>query len=378
MSELDDIAKETNISMCLSCGRCTPACPLSSYEKLSPRIFIEKYLTKDELDKLMIWECLTCSGCTVFCPSSVNFPEFMRALRTNYKSEAEEKCAHAGILHSIMRLMAHHDFKQDRLRWITRDLETSEDGDTLFFVGCSPYYDVYFDKWSPLEISRSAIKLMNHIDIKPVVLKNEVCCGHDLLWSGDEESFKKLVEKNKRSIEESGVKKIVFTCPEGYMTFKNYYNLDKKIEVKHITELLLENIDKIKFKETPQKVSYHDSCRLGRFMGVYDAPRKLLEAIPGLELNELPHSKSTSVCCGTSTWMCCDWKSKVSQLNILYGAKKISDKLVTSCPKCRIHYNCTMDEKEKNLIIEVEDIVITLANSIDSNSTSKPEKTREE
>lgn len=378
MAELEGVIKDSKVSLCYSCGRCTPACPLSTYENYSPRIFVERLLTMNELDKVNLWECLTCKGCTMFCPSSIDFPEFVRSLRSIFKTEADEQCAHAGILQSLMRLMAYGDFKQNRLEWITPDLKVSKEGDTLLFVGCSPYYDVYFDKWKPLEITRSAVKLLNHIGIEPVVLEDEVCCGHDLLWSGDEEAYQKLAEKNKKLIEKANIKRIVFTCPECYSAFKNEYKLGDNIELMHLTELLNDNLDKLDFKESDVKVSYHDSCRMGRFLGVYEPPRKLLEAIPGLELNELPHSKSRSICCGTSNWMSCDWKSKTAQLALLQDAKGISEKLVTSCPKCRIHFNCTMDEKEKNPIVEVEDIIVTLANSAIPKSGSNTNEKRED
>ncbi len=369
MSEIRDIIKNSNVSHCYSCGKCTLACPVSSQKGYSPRTFVERLLTKDELDKGWIWECLTCKGCTVVCPSSVDFPGFIRALRTEFQEDADNQCAHAGILHSIMRLMAYNDLKQKRLDWVTPELDLGKEGDTLLFVGCAPYYHVYFNDWSPLEITKSAVRLLNNIGIKPRVLEDEVCCGHDLLWSGDTDAYQRLVKKNSRLIEDSKVKRIVFTCPECYSTFKNDYDMGGKVELLHLTELLLQNIDKMKFKENMTKISYHDSCRMGRFLGLYDAPRKLLQAIPGLEINELPHSKLRSVCCGTSCWMNCTGKSKNTQLATLQDAKKVSEKLVTVCPKCMIHFNCTMDEKENNPIVNIEDVIIVIANSIEPNST---------
>ena len=371
MSELDDAIKDTNVSLCYACGKCTVACPLTHHDGSSPRKFVENLLTNNDVDKVELWDCLTCSACAEICPMSVKFPEFIRLLRSEFKTEASAKCAHAGILHSLMRRMADGDFEQKRLEWLTPDLETADEGDTLFFVGCAPYYDTYFDSWKPLDITRSAVKLLNHIGIKPVVMKDEVCCGHDLLWSGDRESFEALAKKNKKLLEDSGIKRIVFSCPECLSTFKNDYDLGNKVELVHLTEVLSENMDKIRFKENKEKVSYHDSCRMGRFLGLYDVPRKLLEAIPGLELNELPHSRSRSECCGTSNWMSCDWKSKETQLGILRNAKKVSEKLVTACPKCFIHFNCTMDEKEKNPVVDVEDIIVTIANSVQDSKNSK-------
>ena len=373
MGEMKEIIRESKAALCLACGRCTTACPLSTpsaslrggNDGHSPRVFVERLLTYNEIDRVNLWECLTCERCTVFCPSSVKFSEFIRSLRSNFQTEAFEKCAHAGILHSLMRLMAYNDLDQNRLDWITSDFEVSKEVDTLLFVGCAPYYDIYFDRWSPLETTKRAVKLLNLIGIKPVLLNDEVCCGHDLLWTGDQDAFNELERKNNERILKSNPKRIVFTCPECYSTFKNDYKLGKWIQLLHLTELLIENLDKLNFKETRKKVSYHDSCRMGRFQGLYDAPRKLLEAIPGIELREFAETRERALCCGTSCWMSCNSRAKRAQLQRLNEAKEISETLVTPCPKCLIHYSCTMDEKEKNPIVEVEDIIVTVANSLE-------------
>jgi Fe-S oxidoreductase len=373
LAEMKDLIKDMKVSLCYSCGRCTLACPISSYNDFSPRRFVERIISKNELDESKVWECLTCGRCSVTCPSSVNFSGFIRSLRADMQSEADGKCAHAGILHSLMRLMANGDFKQNRLDWVLPDLEVAKEGDTMLFVGCAPYYDSYFSQWSPIEITRSAVKLLNIIGIKPVVLEDEVCCGHDLLWSGDEDGFQKLAEKNQKLIKDSKVKRIVFTCPECCTTFKDDYKIGGGVKLMHLTELLLENMDKIKFKENNDKISVHDSCRMGRYMGLYDAPRKILESIPGLEIEELPNSRERSKCCGTSCWMNCNWISKASQIATLQDAKEASGKLLTVCPKCKIHFSCAMDEKEKNRIVDVEDVIVTIAKSTDPDSTPMEE-----
>jgi heterodisulfide reductase subunit D len=206
-----------------------------------------------------------------------------------------------------------------------------------------------------------------------VVSPNEKCCGHDMLWLGEVETFKKLAEHNAAMIKESGVKKIVFSCPEGYRTFKmDYPNVVKlDCEVVHISELLAEKVESgaLKFKELKKKVTFQDPCRLGRHMGVFDAPRKVLAAIPGLELIEMPHNREESICCGTSCFTNCDSYSKQIRVDRLSEAKATgAEILVTACPKCQTHFKCAMlnkgEVKGPDLQMEVMDLVNIAANAM--------------
>ena len=154
-------------------------------------------------------------------------------------------------------------------------------------------------------------------------------------------NFKKLAEHNISEIKKSGAKKIIFSCPEGYRTFKidyqKYFNSD--FEVKHITEIISEAIsnDKLKFKNLKGAVTFQDPCRLGRHLGIYDEPRKALNAVPELELNEMTRSRNRAICCGVSAWMNCSTYSKSIQRARLKEAKQTkADKLVLSCPKCEM------------------------------------------
>ncbi|NIW15906.1 hypothetical protein GWN19_00485, partial [Candidatus Bathyarchaeota archaeon] len=98
-----------------------------------------------------------------------------------------------------------------------------------------------------MNIARNSIKILNAMGIEPVVLPNERCCGHDLLWTGDVETFKKLAQLNAQMIKESGARKVVFSCPEGYRTFKIDYPKYVKLDCEpvHITELLARNLSKL-------------------------------------------------------------------------------------------------------------------------------------
>jgi Fe-S oxidoreductase len=197
------------------------------------------------------------------------------------------------------------------------------------------------------------------------VSNNERCCGHDALWNGNVETFKRLAQLNLEAIRASGAKQVVFSCPEGYYTFKNYYPKyfgDLDFEPVHILDFLADKIQEgaVQFQAFNGSVTYHDPCRLGRLAGIFDAPRNLMGAVPGLELKEMARSRENGVCCGTSGWMNCSSCSKEIQLQRLNEASETGvNTLITACPKCQIHFRCA--KSAFDLKIEITDLYDLLA-----------------
>jgi Fe-S oxidoreductase len=249
-------------------------------------------------------------------------------------------------------------------------------------VGCAPYFEPVFGdiEVNPINIARNSIKILNVLGIEPMLLPNERCCGHDLLWTGDIETFKKLAQLNAEMIKESGAKKIVFSCPEGYRTFKLDYPQYLKLDCEpvHITELLVQNLSRLPFKPqekqgdnfSVKKVTYQDPCRLGRHMGIYEPPREIIKAIPGIEIVEMEHCGKDSICCGTSAWTnCSSFSRQIRTARLLEARATGAERLVTSCPKCQIHFKCAMVdkgiEKSPDIKMEVMDLVNLVAQTIE-------------
>ncbi len=349
---------------CLDCGKCTSVCPVSKYDQeFSPRRIVEKgvYEGFDELVKDPItWECLTCNMCNLRCPADVRFIDFMREVRVSALPLGNEgRCTHGETIHSWISAMAGTDWEQDRLSILESEDEISyaEEGEYLYFMGCLPYYQAYFGDWG-LEmdaIARSTIHLLNNFGITPAVMKDEVCCGHDLLWAGDTDTFKRLLDKNLEAIRKTGAKKIVVSCAECLRTLSVDYaqhtdNFD--IPVIHIAQFMEENLEGVAAKTAPGevsqvKVTYHDPCRMSKHLDILDPPRAVLAATGGVELVEMPHSGVRSLCCGTSLWMNCGEVSKKIQLERLDEASGMdADYLLTACPKCQIHLRCAQREAD--------------------------------
>jgi len=374
--------KKTNVQYCLECGKCSGSCPISKInETYSPRRTVERFLLGQEQKVLYgtdVWTCLTCFTCSERCPSDVRFPEFVRACRSVASKEIMgELCAHRGIPLSLSRIMINPSIKQERIDWLPNGAEISPKSDLLYFVGCLPYFDVVFEDFNLnlLKIPQSVAKILNKVGIKPAILENEKCCGHDLLWTGDVENFEKLAKINVADFRETGATRIVTACPECYRTLKKDYaellgNFD--FEVLHISELFSELVDKgeIRFEEKlPRKVVYHDPCRLGRHMGVYEPPRKVIASIPGTEMVEMGRNRENAVCCGVNSWLSCNKYSKEVQIDRLTEAKATgADLLVTACPKCQIHWKCVTSEKlpvsPEEVTMEMRDLSLLVAEAM--------------
>jgi heterodisulfide reductase subunit D len=379
--EIKRIIKEHSLYMCLECGKCSASCPrLVAGKEYSPRLLVHK-LIADPGDLLYIqnsvWECLTCGRCEEYCPSGVNFSRAILDLRA-YLADTMGLMgfrAHDGAVHSWMRIMTAPDLEQNRLDWLTPELKVAEAGPVAFFTGCVPYFDMFFSNIAvdTISLSRDSIRLLNFFDIEPVVLGNERCCGHDLLWTGDVENFEKLCRLNYQEFKDNGVEQVITNCPECYQMLHDMMpgvipGFD--VEVTLLIDLLEREINKggVSFKPLERSMTYQDPCRLGRGAGRYEEPRNLLQKIPGLKLEEMANSRHNSLCCGNSSFINCDAYSKRIQVERLNQAQDTgAETLVTACPKCLIHTSCAMRDpvKGESLAMEVRGLVSILASQIE-------------
>jgi Fe-S oxidoreductase len=363
--------QQTRAWACYDCGKCTATCPIARRgSAYSPRRHVLAANLGERqpiVDDATLFSCLTCKQCDERCPASVSYTDLVQRLRELAHSDgAEPACPHGGALQSVMRMMAMGATQQDRLGWLTEDLRVEpEKGKIFYWTGCTMYYDAFFPEFESrtLDGTRAAIRLLNRLGETPVVSGEERCCGHDLLWNGDRGSFERLAEHNVKLVVDSGAEMLVTSCAECLRTwmvdYASYFP-GKMPMILHISEFVAERLSKLEFKSNGQRrVTYQDPCRLGRHLGIYEPPRQLLAALPGVELEEMRRNRRSALCCAGGTWSDCDRFAKSIQVDRLREARGTgAEVLVTACPKCQIHFRCAMrDPKlEEEIRIEMQDV----------------------
>jgi heterodisulfide reductase subunit D len=342
----------SNVQTCYQCGKCTSICPMRRVSKTSPRSSIYNANVYG-LETNDIWTCLTCGLCPIECPQQVDFLSFIREER-NGKQPLD--IAHLGVFTEMAELSSKLDGN------IPDNSAISADSKIGFFPGCVDSLDLFLHdvKTNFGEITTSSLKLLDKLGIKPQVM-NMKCCGHDVLWQGKKDVFDRLKNYNKEYIKKSGIDTLVTSCAECYRTFSKDYDLG--IKVVHTSELY----DKLGMKINTE-VTYHDPCRLGRHMGVYDAPRKALTA-NGVVLKEMEHSKQNALCCGVSNFMNCNEQTKALRIARMNEAEATGAKtLITTCSKCLAHFNCLKTEKDatKKYDLDIVDLSVFLARQLEA------------
>ena len=344
----------------------------------SPRRTIERVLAgrpESLIKDRYLWSCLTCGLCTDRCPSDVDYPAFIIAARIEArKASVEGPYAHNAVMQHLMGIMT-QPVKQNRTGWLTDELHTVRQGEDFYFLGCLPYFDVLFEDLDVVstDTAQDAVRLMNAVGIAPVVSDDERCCGADLLLNGDETGFRELAKLNVETIAQSGAGRVIFTCPECYRAFRDDYPCyvgPLPFDLIHIAELLAEHVDEMALDRLDERVTYQDPCRLGRYLGVYDEPRMLIEAT-GANLVEMRNRRANALCCGSAGWVSCGQCAKGIQMARLRQAQATgATAMITACPKCRIHLSCALKDAadkadERGPIdIKLEDLTGLLARAL--------------
>jgi len=377
MGDLRELRRTTGAALCLECGKCSTMCPLGRFGGFSAARMMSMHDPESEIHGHAdaVERCLTCASCEVRCPQGVRYTDFVRGLRTDLPAEDRRPRPH-GEVFQIAAKIPGRNRESTRPAWLDHDLEVATEGEIALFVGCLPIFDVVLGEGFDVETvqsARAAIRLLNRMEIAPVLVGEECCCGHDLLWGGEEEAFAELARENSKRFQARGIKHILTVCAECCRTWRlDYPRLvtDYRPKVEHLAEFLapLVEAEELVFSASENgRVTYQDPCRLGRQLGVFDEPRRLLAAIPGGDYVEMSRSGRDALCCGTSGFIHCDGVSRELQAERLQSAVETgATKLLTACPKCLLHFRCAQTEDRRRgrpaKAIEVEDLTVYLAN----------------
>jgi Fe-S oxidoreductase len=306
----------------------------------------------------------------VNCPQGVDIVGLVRDIRSKMKNRGVDGVvAHNSILSPMYSIMLNQNIKPKKRMYLSNEVETDSDSKTLFFVGCSPHLDPPFRGdvgFKGIDSTNDAIKALNLVGITPAVLDDEKCCAHDYLWRGEKGVFEAFGRQNSEMLKK--FETIITACPECYRTLAVEYKelLGIELNVLHISEVVAGHLDLVKSKENGE-ITYHDSCRLGRFMNVYDEPRKLLQTA-GYKLLEMPENREQALCCGVPAWVSCnDENKKIREQKLKDAVETGAKKLVVPCPKCEIHLKCLQVDKslEGKYPIEIVNLSTILKESLE-------------
>lgn len=322
--------QRVELDACTRCGECIPWCPTYQEKPASQAItplrkieFVQRANSRRQ--GLLGWggkelpaeswqehsegvfDCTLCGQCSVVCPAHIQTRELWISMRS--------ELAGSGMLPpSIQRLRTTlaetrnlaGDAANDRLIW-SQNLETppplaAPPGavETLYFVGCvASQYPQSFS------VSQSLVRLLDLAGERYGVLGTEEwCCGFPLITAGLRAEAAALARHNLQAVQRAGAKTLLTTCPSCYRTWKEEYpellGESPDFEIVHASAWLAGRIETggLSLRPLERTVTYHDPCDLGRGCGIYDAPRAVIQAVPGVRLVEMPHSRERALCCG--------------------------------------------------------------------------------
>lgn len=395
---------------CTHCGRCTSVCPANLTGKvLDPReVIVQTRNRADELGKILIrqngndplidpaklteselsieskkfigdyenpealWQCTTCGACMMECPITIeHVPAIIEMRRGLVMMESEFPNLLQTTFANLENSGNPWGFSPaDRANW-TEGLNVKtaaevDDFEYLFWVGCAGSFDE-----KGIKVSKVLSHLLNEAEIKFAILgTEEQCNGDPARRAGNEYLADMLIKMNVETLTNYKVKKVITTCPHCFNTLKNEYpDFGLNLEVIHHTDFLndLVNQGKLKLmKNTNEKVTYHDSCYLGRYNQIYESPRNILQTISNGNFVETQRNKDSGLCCGAGGAQMFLEETQGKRVNIERTEELLStgsDKIVLNCPFCSIMISDGVKAKDSNA--EVMDIAEIIYQNLD-------------
>ena len=400
-----------DLDACTMCGRCTSVCPAHATGKpLDPREIVLKSgevmaataahapggkvsppLSADSEIKINansvferitaeeIWSCTSCKACDEICPVNIEILDKILDMRRYLSLMESNFPAQLGNAYRSMENQGNPwgMSQTDRGEWAKDlDVEILDPGapltsEYLYWVGCAGSFD---DKNK--KVTQSMAKLLKRAGIDVAILgPSEMCTGDSARRSGNEYLFQMLAMPNVEMLNTMGVRKIITQCPHCFNTLKNEYpQLGGNYEVIHHSQLLEDLIEAgtldVSNASLEERITYHDSCYLGRHNDVYIAPRKVVGSIKGIEIVEMPRNGTKGMCCGAGgarMWMEEDIGTKVNDERAREAIATGATRVATACPFCYIMLDdgvkgAGKDESE----IKVGDIAIHLLDAIEN------------
>lgn len=369
LAEIREAGGET-YRLCYQCGKCEVVCPWNRVRTFRMRRLVrEATFGLTEIESEDIWRCTTCGTCPQECPRGVEHVELGVALR-RIASKYDVFPASARPARTVRASLALegnplNEEGARRADWAEGlGVQPFEEGtEFLYFVCCYHSYDRRLRK-----AAVAAARLLSAAGVRFGILgPREVCCGESVRKTGAEQLFRQLARTNIKTWVDAGVARIVVASAHCFHTFKNEYpQFRVNFEVMHLSQLLrdLLRTGRLRLRGTyPYRVAYHDPCYLGRHNGIFDEPREVLLAVPGLKLVEMPDSRQKSLCCGGGggrIWMDTPRGERFSDLRLDQARDAGAETLATACPYCTTMFEdsrLARDGEELPAVLDLAEIV---------------------
>ncbi|MEA3349373.1 MAG: heterodisulfide reductase-related iron-sulfur binding cluster, partial [Chloroflexota bacterium] len=370
---------------CTQCGRCEDVCPATiSGMNYSPRNLLawlhdamktsllnpgdngSAELSDQLLSEENLWSCTTCGACLTRCPVFIRPPERVVDLRRYQLLMTGDMPKQVG---ETMRNMERQGNPwgmppQKRMDWAdgldVRELAPGDETDVLFFAGCAAAFDERNKK-----VTQSFVRLMQTAGVDFGVLGlDETCCGETARRMGHEYIFQVFAEQNIEMFKEIKFNRIVTQCPHCFNTLKNEYpQMGGDYEVIHSTQLMSElaNNGSLQLNgngASVDKITYHDSCYLGRYNDIYDAPRELLDQAQTGRV-EMKRNGENAFCCGGGgggMWVETDADKRINHRRLQDALDVQVDTVATACPYCLTMFEDAVTAKGLGEEVQILDI----------------------
>ena len=383
---------------CAVCGRCTSVCPANLTGKvLSPMHIVENLkdhmvaighqgprnpehaepvpLFGNAIPEEAIWDCVSCGACMEECPVVVEHVPTIMDMRRNLVLEESRipETAKNALLSLEQRGHPWRGTQYSRTDWAegldVPTLAENPDAQVLFWVGCTGALEQRSQG-----VARSMVKVLKSAGVDFAILgEEETCTGDPARRMGNEYLFQILAQQNIETLNRYGVKKIVTICPHCFNTMKNEYpQFGGSYEVLHYSQFVDELIKQGKVKPIKMvntTVAYHDSCFLGRHNGIYDQPRDVARAIPGLTLVEMePRCRERGFCCGAGgghMWIEESQGTRINHARTDHFLETQADTVGVSCPFCLQMLTEGIQAKGEDANKQARDVLEILADSLE-------------
>ena len=344
---------------CTTCGRCNEVCPANAAGKpLRPREVVlgirsamdapedgngQSRILFEFVPDEALWSCTTCGGCNHACPVGIDVHDKIVDLRRGRVEDGVVPDAAEQVFESsLVEFNPFGSKNTDRMAWAdgldVPVADESEKVELLYWVGCAGSFDP-----DGRSVSRSMVRILNHLGIKYRVLgKRECCTGDPARRMGEEGMFQELAGANIERLKTHGVRKVLTHCPHCYNTFRNEYSeLGATFEVEHHSQFLARMIEEGRLKiprRADETLTFHDPCYLGRGNGETEAPRKVLHSISTGKTVEMPRHGKDSFCCGAgggSMWLDLKGETRVESIRAREAIEAGAKTVATGCPFCK-------------------------------------------